>query len=88
MIVHRDDGRYAHVPGCNERCADDGHYLQQDAATTASEATPEQRQANNLRSVGLLTAALVRQHNAAMGRLGRTASPPDYRPHLTPVDHL
>lgn len=29
MIVHRDDGRYAHVPECNERCDESGHWLQQ-----------------------------------------------------------
>jgi len=29
MIVHLDDGRYAHVPNCNERCNETGHWLQQ-----------------------------------------------------------
>lgn len=29
-IIHRDDGRYSHMPdGCNERCSDEGHWLEQ-----------------------------------------------------------
>jgi hypothetical protein len=29
VIVHRDDGRYAHIPHCNERCDENGHWLEQ-----------------------------------------------------------
>jgi hypothetical protein len=27
VIIHVDDGRYAHLPQCNERCNEDGHWL-------------------------------------------------------------
>lgn len=29
MIIHSDDGRYAHMPNCNERCSESGHWLEQ-----------------------------------------------------------
>ena len=29
MIIHLDDGRYAHMPECNAQCSKDGHWLQQ-----------------------------------------------------------
>ena len=29
MIIHSDDGRYGHMPQCNERCDESGHWLQQ-----------------------------------------------------------
>lgn len=28
MIIHCDDGRYAHMPNCNERCNENGHWLE------------------------------------------------------------
>jgi predicted amidophosphoribosyltransferase len=29
MIIHADDGRYAHMPNCNEQCNESGHWLRQ-----------------------------------------------------------
>jgi hypothetical protein len=43
MIVHQDDGRYAHVPYCNKRCMGDSHWLEPFTCPDCTYTTPHQR---------------------------------------------